>query len=72
MTIVLFIAACLAYQSFKNWLRGPQKPVVYMRHSKSIKAKCGCTVVGADGDHPVVTKPCVSHGVLAEYGHIEQ
>lgn len=60
--IILFIAACLVWQSIKDKLRGKKRPTVSLISSKDhVEAMCGCDTAGNR-----VVRPCEAHKAMLE------
>ena len=59
--IILFVAACLIWQSIKDKLRG-KKPTVSLNYSRGhVEAMCGC-----DTANNKVVRPCSAHRSMLE------
>jgi hypothetical protein len=77
-TIISFVIAVFAWDSFKKFLRGPKKPTVTMGNAlthqmgkpKIVLAHCGCRVYPfgdfamTPGAVPAVETPCTAHSAM--------
>ncbi len=62
--IILFVAACLVWQSIKDKLRGKRKPTVSLCSREThVEAMCGC-----DTANKRVVRPCSAHRAMLDAG----